>query len=206
MDAGGAPGRYLGQCTEYCGYQHAHMQFEVVAESAADFQQWVRSQLRRPRRLRRRAVRGLAIVEYRCGLCHQVRGTAAGAVSAPDLTHLMSRRTLAAGTLLNNPGNLAGWIEDPQAEAREPDAESIAVGATTVRHARLPGDTAMRLPDYRTPAIGTDSVEHEARLLGSGRPPRASRAFSPRSITKRSASATSSPRSFFLVSAASRRW
>jgi len=54
------------------------------------------------------------MVEFRCALCHQVRGTSAGAVSAPDLTHLMSRRTLAAGTLANNPGNLAGWIQHPQ--------------------------------------------------------------------------------------------
>ena len=110
------PGRYLGQCTEYCGYQHAHMQFEVVADSAADFKQWVSSQ-RAPAAppTGDAQMRGMALVEYRCGLCHQVRGTAAGAISAPDLTHLMSRRTLAAGTLLNNPGNLVGWIENPQA-------------------------------------------------------------------------------------------
>ncbi len=64
---------------------------------------------------RRTKTRGQQLVEYRCGLCHQVRGTLAGALSAPDLTHIASRRTLAAGTLLNNPGNLSGWIEDPQA-------------------------------------------------------------------------------------------
>jgi cytochrome c oxidase subunit II len=109
------PGRYLGQCTEFCGYQHAHMQFEVVAQSQADFDHWAASQ-RQPAATpnSEAAARGLSLVEYRCGLCHRVRGTAAGAVSAPDLTHLMSRRTLAAGTLLNNPGNLAGWIENPQ--------------------------------------------------------------------------------------------
>jgi cytochrome c oxidase subunit 2 len=110
-----APGRYLGQCSEYCGYQHAHMAFEVVAESKGDFDQWLDMQRRvaaapstPPQR------RGLALVQYRCGLCHQVRGTDAAAISAPDLTHLMSRRTLAAGTLLNNPGNLIGWIQNPQ--------------------------------------------------------------------------------------------
>ena len=58
--------------------------------------------------------RGQELVQYRCGLCHQVRGTSAGALTAPDLTHLMSRQSLAAGTLLNNPGNLTGWIQDPQ--------------------------------------------------------------------------------------------
>jgi cytochrome c oxidase subunit II len=109
------PGRYLGQCTEFCGYQHAHMQFEVVADSQVDFDHWVASQ-RRPALApgTESAMRGLSMVEYRCGLCHRVRGTSAGAVSAPDLTHVMSRRTLAAGTLLNNPANLAGWIENSQ--------------------------------------------------------------------------------------------
>jgi cytochrome c oxidase subunit 2 len=109
------PGRYLGQCTEFCGYQHAHMQFEVVAEPRADFDRWVTAQRQAAARpATAAATRGLELIEYRCGLCHRVRGTEAGAISAPDLTHLMSRRTLAAGTLLNNPGNLAGWIENPQ--------------------------------------------------------------------------------------------
>jgi cytochrome c oxidase subunit 2 len=110
-----APGRYLGQCSEFCGYQHAHMQFEVVAQSPVDFAAWrtAQRQLAAPPP-NAAATRGLEMVEFRCALCHQVRGTRAGAVSAPDLTHLMSRRTLAAGTLTNNPGNLAGWIQDPQ--------------------------------------------------------------------------------------------
>ena len=109
------PGRFLGQCTEYCGAQHAHMQFEVVAEPQEDFNRWVSLQ-RQPAAppATEDETRGLALVEYRCGLCHRVRGTEAGAVSAPDLTHLMTRRTLAAGTLINNPGNLAGWIQNPQ--------------------------------------------------------------------------------------------
>jgi cytochrome c oxidase subunit 2 len=109
------PGRYLGQCTEFCGYQHAHMQFEVVAESREAFDRWRTAQLQAAGPpASPAATRGLALVEYRCGLCHRVRGTQAGAVSAPDLTHLMSRRQLAAGTLPNNPGNLVGWISDPQ--------------------------------------------------------------------------------------------
>jgi cytochrome c oxidase subunit II len=111
-----APGRYLGQCSEFCGWQHAHMQFEVVAEPQAQFESWRSTQLEpAPQPKTPEQMRGQAFVEYRCGLCHQVRGTSAGAVSAPDLTHLMSRRTLAAGTLPNDYGNLAGWIQDPQA-------------------------------------------------------------------------------------------
>ena len=109
------PGRYQGQCTEYCGFQHAHMAFEVVAESNVVFEQWRTHQLEAaPAPGTDEQRRGMELVEYRCGLCHQVRGTSAGAISAPDLTHLMSRRMLAAGTLFNNPGNLVGWIQDPQ--------------------------------------------------------------------------------------------
>ncbi|HEY0341691.1 MAG TPA: cytochrome c oxidase subunit II, partial [Steroidobacteraceae bacterium] len=110
------PGRYLGECAEFCGYQHAHMQFAVVAESKSDFDAWRSAELRPAAApVTAEQMRGLAVVEYRCGLCHQVRGTDAGAVSAPDLTHLMSRATLAAGTLPNDFGSLAGWIQAPQA-------------------------------------------------------------------------------------------
>jgi cytochrome c oxidase subunit 2 len=109
------PGRYRGQCAEFCGFQHAYMGFEVVAETRADFDRWRVAQLRPAAAAVTAAERrGQALVEYRCGLCHQVRGTNAGALSAPDLTHLMSRRLIAAARLLNNPGNLGGWIEDPQ--------------------------------------------------------------------------------------------
>jgi cytochrome c oxidase subunit 2 len=110
-----APGRYLGQCSEYCGFQHAHMQFEVVAESQQDFDRWRAAQLEEAAAPQTpEQTRGAALVVYRCGLCHRVRGTGAGAVFAPDLTHLMSRRTIAAGSLPNNPGTLAGWIENSQ--------------------------------------------------------------------------------------------
>jgi cytochrome c oxidase subunit II len=110
-----APGRYLGQCSEYCGYQHAHMQFEVVADSPENFASWQDKQ-RQPAAMppSDAATRGLQLVQFRCALCHQVRGTSAGAVSGPDLTHLMGRRTLAAGTLTNNPENLVGWIQAAQ--------------------------------------------------------------------------------------------
>jgi cytochrome c oxidase subunit 2 len=108
-------GRYRGQCSEFCGFQHAHMAFEVVAQPAADFELWRTQQLESaPPAITAAQLRGLALVEYRCGLCHRVRGTSAGAISAPDLTHLQSRRMIAAGTLLNNSGNLVGWTEDPQ--------------------------------------------------------------------------------------------
>jgi cytochrome c oxidase subunit 2 len=110
------PGRYRGACQEFCGSQHANMAFEVVAQSRQDYDLWREAQLQAaPDPTTQPQIRGLNVVEYRCGLCHQVRGTRAGAVSAPDLTHVMSRRLLAAGTIPNTPGNLAGWIQNPQA-------------------------------------------------------------------------------------------
>jgi cytochrome c oxidase subunit 2 len=109
------PGRYQGQCTEYCGLQHAHMGFEVVAESQDEFERWRAHQLEPASApVSAQQQRGMQLVQYRCGLCHEVRGTSAGAISAPDLTHLMSRRMLAAGSLINTPGTLVGWVQNPQ--------------------------------------------------------------------------------------------
>lgn len=109
------PGRYRGQCAEYCGLQHAHMGFEVVAEPRAAFERWRTAQLQTaPPPATAAQARGLALVETRCGTCHAVRGSSAFASAAPDLTHLMSRATIAAGTLPNNPQSLTGWIENPQ--------------------------------------------------------------------------------------------
>jgi cytochrome c oxidase subunit 2 len=110
------PGIYRGQCGEYCGAQHAHMALVVVAESSDDFERWVVAQ-RQPAAAPATPAqsRGLNIIERGpCALCHTVRGTNAGARTAPDLTHFASRSTIAAGTVPNTPGYLAGWISDPQ--------------------------------------------------------------------------------------------
>ncbi len=110
-----AEGRYRGQCSEFCGFQHAHMSFDVVAESVADFVAWRARQLApAPAPATPAQSHGLALVEYRCGLCHRVRGTTAGALTAPDLTHLMTREQIASGTLANDVGSLATWIRNPQ--------------------------------------------------------------------------------------------
>jgi cytochrome c oxidase subunit II len=110
-----APGRYLGQCSEFCGFEHARMRFEIVAQPRSDFDRWRAQQLQTaPPPVTPAQAHGLALVEFRCGLCHSVRGTNAGAVAGPDLTHLMSRRMIAAGALPNNPATLSGWILDPQ--------------------------------------------------------------------------------------------
>jgi cytochrome c oxidase subunit II len=110
------PGVYRGQCAEFCGYQHALMAFMIVAEPADTFSAWLDHQ-------RRPAAQPVDDMQQRgqevflsspCIMCHTIRGTPAGGKVAPDLTHLASRRMLAAGTLPNTPGSLAGWIIDPQ--------------------------------------------------------------------------------------------
>ena len=111
------PGRYRGQCTEYCGQQHAHMALFVIAESPAAFDKWLQDQLKSaPPPASPALVQDQQVFVQHCGECHTVRGSMAGGSVAPDLTHLMSRTTLAAGTLPNTPGALAGWIADPQGQ------------------------------------------------------------------------------------------
>jgi len=110
------PGRYRGQCAEFCGFQHAFMAFEVIAEPPDRFDAWVAAQ-RRPAadpadETMRRGQQ--VFLGSACVLCHAIAGTSAGASKAPDLTHLASRTTIAAGTLPNRPGEMARWIANPQ--------------------------------------------------------------------------------------------
>jgi cytochrome c oxidase subunit 2 len=110
------PGIYRGQCAEYCGAQHAKMALVVVAEAPDQFEHWL-SANRAPAPLPTtpEQVRGKAVVERGpCAMCHTITGTLAGGRTAPDLTHIASRSTIAAGWLPNTRGNLAGWIADPQ--------------------------------------------------------------------------------------------
>ena len=111
------PGVYLGECAEFCGLQHAHMRFDLVIESGAEFSTWVRRQ-QQPANdpTTEAAARGRDVfLSSPCVGCHTVRGTTAAGVLAPDLTHVGSRLRLAAGTLENTPENLRRWLEDPQA-------------------------------------------------------------------------------------------
>jgi cytochrome c oxidase subunit 2 len=108
------PGLYLGQCAEFCGTQHAHMLQRVLVDSPADFENWLENE-------KKPAVEGPAVSAGRatflslsCVNCHQVRGTPARGTYAPDLTHLMSRQTLASGMVPNTPENLRRWIANPQ--------------------------------------------------------------------------------------------
>jgi cytochrome c oxidase subunit 2 len=109
------PGIYRGQCAEFCGFQHAFMAFEVHAQAPAEFEAWRRAQLvPPPPPTDALALRGQSLFQsIQCAMCHAVQGTLAQGHNAPDLTHLASRRTIAAGTLPNTPENLASWITDP---------------------------------------------------------------------------------------------
>jgi cytochrome c oxidase subunit 2 len=110
------PGVYRGMCAEFCGAQHAMMALEVVAEPTDRFNAWYAGQLApaaAPADSLRRHGEAL-FLGRQCLMCHGVRGTTAAASFGPDLTHLASRRMIAAGTLPNTPTDLARWIADPQ--------------------------------------------------------------------------------------------
>ncbi len=100
-----------GQCAEFCGLQHAKMALDVKVDRPADFDAWLAAQARP-------ATAGGAgaqvVTGGQCAECHTVRGTNAHGRVGPDLTHVGSRRMLAAGELPNTRGALEGWIADPQ--------------------------------------------------------------------------------------------
>jgi cytochrome c oxidase subunit II len=110
------PGVWKARCAEFCGYQHAKMAFDVVAESPARFNQWYQSQLATAPTPTDTAVkRGQDVfVQRTCIMCHTISGTPAGSRVGPDLSHLASRPSLAAGSLPNTRENLARWITNPQ--------------------------------------------------------------------------------------------
>jgi cytochrome c oxidase subunit 2 len=127
------PGIYRGQCAEFCGLEHAKMAMLVVAESPEAFTRWVELQ-RQPAAT---PVDSLAMAGQRvfesgsCAMCHTIASTQAAATVGPNLTHLAGRTTIAAGTLRNSRGNLAGWILDPQ---------TIKPGAKMPANALAPGE------------------------------------------------------------------
>lgn len=110
-------GVWRGRCSEFCGQQHAFMGLTLFADTPETFDAWLAAQRKpalEPRTDEERHGQEL-FISSRCGLCHTIRGTAAGgqSSSAPDLTHLKSRSTIAAGTAPNSKGHLGGWIVDP---------------------------------------------------------------------------------------------
>ncbi len=128
-------GLYLGQCAQYCGTQHAKMLLRVYVDSRDVFDSWVRQQ-REPARQQADVAEGKQLfLRTACINCHAVSGTAATGQFGPDLTHLMSRDTIAAGISPNTVENLRAWIRDPK---------SIKPGS------RMP---AMKLTDHELDSV-----------------------------------------------------
>jgi cytochrome c oxidase subunit 2 len=113
------PGEYLGECAEFCGLQHAHMRFLVLAQPADEFAAWIEAQQRPAEQPAdpASAAGAQAFARVGCISCHTIRygDQGIGGSAGPDLTHVGGRRSLAAGTLDNSLGNMQGWISNPQA-------------------------------------------------------------------------------------------
>jgi cytochrome c oxidase subunit 2 len=111
-----APGRYRGQCAEFCGLQHAHMGFLVLADPPARFRAWLADQARDRRAPMAAEARSgeRVFLDQACSSCHTIRGTSARGRIGPDLTHLASRSTLAGDEIPNDPAHLRTWVLDPQ--------------------------------------------------------------------------------------------
>jgi cytochrome c oxidase subunit 2 len=106
-------GVYVGQCAQYCGTQHAKMLLRVVVEPRADFERWMANQ-RSPARQSDSAAQGRRVFETTaCVNCHTISGTHAHGTFGPDLTHLMSRETIAAGAVPLTEDTLRRWIMNP---------------------------------------------------------------------------------------------
>ncbi|MEZ4617598.1 MAG: cytochrome c oxidase subunit II [Caldilineaceae bacterium] len=110
------PGVYRGECAEFCGIQHAKMNFLVIAQPQADYDAWLAQQQQpAPQPTEELAQLGQQIFfKADCMECHTVRGTDATGKLGPDLTHLASRRTLGSATIENTLGDLGGWVSNPQ--------------------------------------------------------------------------------------------
>jgi cytochrome c oxidase subunit 2 len=110
---GSQVGRYRGQCGEFCGAQHAHMAIFVNVDTPASFERWI-TQQRADATPHSGTEAGARIFLDKCAGCHAIRGSSANGASGPDLTHLMSRKTIAAGTLPNHPAELKEWLAETQ--------------------------------------------------------------------------------------------
>ena len=107
------PGLYVGQCAQFCGVQHANMLLRVYVDTPEQFAEWVSNQTK-PGVQDPTVAAGRRVFETEaCMNCHTVNGTAATGRFGPDLTHLMSRDTLASGAMLNTKDNLRQWIKNP---------------------------------------------------------------------------------------------
>jgi len=108
-------GLFLGQCAQYCGTQHAKMLLRVYVDSPENFKAWLQEQ-QQPANKNEKEAAGRRVFETTaCLNCHAINGTNGNGRFGPDLTHLMSRQTIASGAAENNPQNLRLWIQNPDA-------------------------------------------------------------------------------------------
>lgn len=109
------PGTYLGACAEFCGKEHAWMRIRVIADSPAAFSQWAAQEQKNGLASQASAAqRGHQyVMNMPCASCHAIEGTSAQGIVGPNLTHIGSRETLAAGRLHNTPAELSAWLRDP---------------------------------------------------------------------------------------------
>jgi cytochrome c oxidase subunit II len=111
------PGRYRGQCSQFCGFQHANMAMYVFAQTPSAFRTWL-ANMGSPARSAStgQAAAGKQLfMSSQCASCHRIAGTQAQGTVGPDLTHLATRTTIASATIPNTPAQLAAWISNPQA-------------------------------------------------------------------------------------------
>jgi cytochrome c oxidase subunit 2 len=136
-------GLYVGQCAQYCGTQHALMLLRVYVDSQEQFDAWIQEQ-KKPAAANDAAAEGRRIFETTaCVNCHAVAGTIADGRFGPDLTHLMSRDTIASGAASNTPANLQSWIQNPDSikpgslmpamELNEKDLKALTAYLETLR-------------------------------------------------------------------------
>ncbi len=136
-------GLYLGQCAQYCGTQHAKMLLRVYVQTPEEFARWIREQSQ-PAHASEVVAAGQRTFEgTACINCHTVAGTKADGRFGPDLTHLMSRDTIASGAVPNTPPNLRQWIRNPAAmkpgckmpamELSDQEVDAVATYLETLR-------------------------------------------------------------------------
>jgi cytochrome c oxidase subunit 2 len=133
------PGVYRGQCSQFCGSQHAHMAMLVFAQPRAQFDAWLRSTAApapRPPASNSAASAGQHLfMDSQCASCHRIAGTPAQGLVGPDLTHVGSRTSLASLTIPNTPTQMTSWIYNPQAikpGTRMPDLGLPHVAASQI--------------------------------------------------------------------------
>lgn len=107
-------GTYVGECSEYCGTQHANMRMNLIVETLDAYNAWVSQQQAPLPTLTGDAAQGEQVfLNGSCVGCHTIDGTKASGKVGPNLTHIASRQFLAGGVITNTPDNLASWLADP---------------------------------------------------------------------------------------------